>query len=120
MKQGHAEEHGKEEDDAAVLISVDDVMQLSAPAVGQEPESSDLENSEIEEQEEASKSSKKSRKGKNRVSAIQQRELVARAFAGDNVVKAFEEAKKREIAADAPKQVDTTLAGWVSAEYNSL
>ncbi|KAF9447857.1 small-subunit processome [Macrolepiota fuliginosa MF-IS2] len=46
--------------------------------------------------------------------AFQQRNLVALAFAGDNVVHEFEEAKKREVAADAPKDVDTTIPGWGS------
>ncbi|KAG6818499.1 hypothetical protein H0H93_004542 [Arthromyces matolae] len=46
--------------------------------------------------------------------AFEQRDLVALAFAGDNVVHEFEEAKKREIAADAPQEVDTTIPGWGS------
>lgn len=83
-------------------------------------------DSEIEEQEAAL------RKG-GKVKAFEQRELVARAFAGDNVVqvraiglqyfqyranyhslKQFEEEKRKEIEADAPREVDTTLPGWVS------
>jgi len=46
--------------------------------------------------------------------AFEQRDLVARAFAGDNVVEQFEEVKRREIAADAPREVDTTIPGWGS------
>ena len=45
--------------------------------------------------------------------AFEQRELVARAFAGDNVVQDFAELKRREMKEDAPKEVDTTLPGWV-------
>jgi len=69
----------------------------------------DDEGSEVEAQEEAlqAKDSKQ-----NGVKAFQQRDLVSLAFAGDNVVQQFEEAKEREMAADAPKEVDTTLAGW--------
>lgn len=87
-------------------------------------------NSEVDEQEAAL-----TNKGKGRakgVKAFEQRELVARAFAGDNVVRVcddlfyllqicspqlqeFEEAKQREIQEDAPKEVDTTLPGWVCA-----
>lgn len=83
------------------------------------------ENSELDEQEAALN---KARKGPK---AFEQRELVARAFAGDNVVRVciqichlealliipclqqFEEAKRREMESDAPKEVDTTLPGWV-------
>ncbi|CAE6366140.1 unnamed protein product [Rhizoctonia solani] len=47
--------------------------------------------------------------------AFKQRELVAMAFAGDNVVEDFAAEKQRVIEQDAPKEVDTTLAGWVSS-----
>ncbi|QRW24502.1 U3 small nucleolar RNA-associated protein 14 [Rhizoctonia solani] len=46
--------------------------------------------------------------------AFKQRELVAMAFAGDNVVEDFAAEKQRVIEEDAPKEVDTTLAGWGS------
>ncbi|KAJ7063357.1 Utp14-domain-containing protein [Mycena amicta] len=66
-------------------------------------------NSEVDAQE-----AMLARKGKGNKGAFEQRELVARAFAGDNVVRDFEEAKQREIASDAPKEVDLTLPGWGS------
>jgi U3 small nucleolar RNA-associated protein 14 len=89
-------------------------------------------NSEVEAQEAAL-----TLKGKSKASGIkafEQRDLVAVAFAGDNVVQVrsclssrlltlvidryyysqnFEEAKSREIASDAPREVDTTIPGWV-------
>lgn len=46
--------------------------------------------------------------------AFKQRDLVARAFAGDNVVADFEEMKRAEIEADAPHEEDLTLPGWGS------
>ncbi|KAK4046557.1 hypothetical protein OIV83_006009 [Microbotryomycetes sp. JL201] len=46
--------------------------------------------------------------------AIRQRELVAKAFAGDNVLEDFEEEKRRIIAHDAPQEEDATLPGWGS------
>ena len=72
----------------------------------------------------------------NGIKAFEQRDLVAVAFAGDNVVQVrsclcllrlvidryyyssqnFEEAKSREIASDAPHEVDTTIPGWVRLE----
>ncbi|KAF8633539.1 hypothetical protein AX15_001343 [Amanita polypyramis BW_CC] len=63
-------------------------------------------NSEIEAQERALEAKNRGTK------AFQQRDLVALAFAGDNVVQQFEETKNRDIAADAPKEVDTTVPGW--------
>ncbi|RUP47697.1 Utp14 protein-domain-containing protein [Jimgerdemannia flammicorona] len=44
--------------------------------------------------------------------AFSQRELVARAFANDNVVEEFEEEKRQAMEEDAPKEVDLTLPGW--------
>ncbi|KAF8603940.1 small-subunit processome [Ceratobasidium sp. AG-I] len=46
--------------------------------------------------------------------AFKQRELVAMAFAGDNVIEDFSAEKQRIIDEDAPKEVDTTLVGWGS------
>ncbi|KAJ3901115.1 Utp14-domain-containing protein [Lentinula edodes] len=69
-------------------------------------------DSEVEDQEKMLRM--KGKKKSKATKAFEQRELVARAFAGDNVVKEFEEAKRREIAMDAPTEVDTTLPGWGS------
>ncbi|CED84154.1 Uncharacterized conserved protein [Phaffia rhodozyma] len=44
--------------------------------------------------------------------AIRQRDLVAQAFAGDNVVEEFAAEKRREEARDAPMEEDITLPGW--------
>ncbi|KAF7308247.1 UTP14-domain-containing protein [Mycena chlorophos] len=78
----------------------------------QEPRDDDEdENSEVEAQE-AMLAAKG--KGKAKEGAFEQRELVARAFAGDNVVRDFEEAKAREVASDAPKEIDMTIPGWGS------
>lgn len=50
----------------------------------------------------------------SRPAMFKQRDLVAEAFAGDDVVADFAKDKARQIAADAPKEENTTLAGWVS------
>ncbi|KAI0713127.1 Utp14 protein-domain-containing protein [Cerioporus squamosus] len=73
-------------------------------------------NSELDDQERlAVLKGKRKGKGKaNGVKAFEQRDLVALAFAGDNVVQDFAEAKRREMAEDAPKEIDTTLPGWGS------
>ncbi|KAI5481860.1 U3 small nucleolar RNA-associated protein 14 [Pseudohyphozyma bogoriensis] len=44
--------------------------------------------------------------------AFKQRDLVAKAFAGDNVIADFEAEKRREIERDAPREEDNTLPGW--------
>ena len=44
--------------------------------------------------------------------AFTQRDLVAQAFAGDNVIADFENLKQQEIEADAPREEDMTLPGW--------
>ncbi|KAF8079316.1 Utp14-domain-containing protein [Lyophyllum atratum] len=83
----------------------------TAATHGHEAEENEV-NSEVEEQEKAL-----DLKGKGKAAAphaFQQRDLVALAFAGDNVVHEFEELKKRELAADAPREVDTTIPGWGS------
>ena len=46
--------------------------------------------------------------------AFKQRDLVARAFADDNVVTDFAAAKRAIIEADAPKEEDLTMPGWGS------
>ncbi|KXN84966.1 hypothetical protein AN958_11811 [Leucoagaricus sp. SymC.cos] len=79
---------------------------------GDDDDDSDA-NSEVDAQEAAILKTKVDANPKG-LKAFQQRDLVALAFAGDNVVHEFEEAKKRAIAADAPKDVDTTIPGWGS------
>lgn len=136
------QEKDKAKDDAMVEISMDNVMALDAVnakdkvkikskalALGDPAVDNSDANSEIDEQEKALQSKGK-KKGK--VQAFEQRDLVARAFAGDNVVQvrahfvcanrslmylsiqAFDDAKRREMAEDAPTTVDTTIPGWVS------
>ncbi|KAJ3542359.1 hypothetical protein NM688_g5978 [Phlebia brevispora] len=129
------EEKEKAKEDAAVDVSMSNVMTLGnsssvagpskvvakgkqkrslrsgAEPAGEDDEESDT-NSELDEQEKTLDLKGKS-KGKG-IKAFQQRDLVARAFAGDDVVQDFEEAKRREIQEDAPKEVDTTLPGWGS------
>ncbi|KAK0498773.1 Utp14-domain-containing protein [Armillaria luteobubalina] len=97
------------QDDAVVEISVENVLTLGKVADG-DGDDSDC-NSEVDAQEKMLETKTK-KKGKN--VAFEQRDLVKMAFAGDNVVQEFEELKRREIEADAPKEVDTTLPGWGS------
>ncbi|RDX46820.1 Utp14-domain-containing protein [Lentinus brumalis] len=142
--QNRLEEKEKAQEDAAVDISLSTVMTLSepskvgessksaaqaaAPAKGKkaqaqseskqdrEDESDSDANSELDEQDRLAVLKGK-RKGKAKaagVKAFEQRDLVALAFAGDNVVQDFAEAKRREMAEDAPKEIDTTLPGWGS------
>ncbi|KAL1704517.1 Utp14 protein-domain-containing protein [Schizophyllum commune] len=84
--------------------------EATAPAATSAFDSEDDSEDEAELQEQALKKGKKN-KGPT---AFTQRDLVAKAFAGDNVVQQFEEAKQAEVNADAPKEIDTTLPGWGS------
>ncbi|KAF9055750.1 Utp14 protein-domain-containing protein [Panaeolus papilionaceus] len=131
-KQMQKLESAKQEtaDDAAVEVSLDNLLaSSSAPAIkfsNSKPSSSRADttsaavdrdsdfdsNSELEAQEKILESKGKG-KNKNPL-AFQQRDLVALAFAGDNVVQNFEEAKRREIAEDAPREVDMSIPGWGS------
>ena len=54
----------------------------------------------------------------SRGKAFEQRDLVAMAFAGDNVVEEFNTMKQHQVEADAPQQIDTSLPGWVG--FDSL
>ncbi|KAJ7628055.1 Utp14 protein-domain-containing protein [Mycena rosella] len=95
-------------DDGVVEIEVGKVLGDDGEANQGEDDDA---NSEVDAQETALVLKKQKGKGKA-VKAFEQRDLVALAFAGDNVVRDFEDAKRREIASDAPRVVDTTLPGW--------
>lgn len=120
----------KEREDAAVDVSMSDVMTLGDAAHSKTPRKSagaslitegqdadfnadSDEQSEVDAQEERLHEKKGKGRKKDAVKAFEQRDLVARAFAGDNVVREFAEEKGREVESDAPKEVDMTLAGWV-------
>ncbi|TBU39857.1 Utp14-domain-containing protein [Dichomitus squalens] len=137
-QQKRLEEKVKAQEDAEVDISLSTAMTLSEPSKAGEPskvtalksapaadgkakatsaadEDSDSDvNSELEEQERAAARKSKGKGKANGVKAFEQRDLVALAFAGDNVVQDFAEAKRREMAEDAPKEIDNTLPGWGS------
>ncbi|GAB1522520.1 hypothetical protein RhiTH_005640 [Rhizoctonia solani] len=107
------EERTRAKEDAAVEIDIDQVLVVSEEKTRPDTRSvketaktvdlayapSDDEGSDTDEKAPA---------------AFKQRELVAMAFAGDNVVEDFAAEKQRVIEEDAPKEVDTTLAGWGS------
>ncbi|KAJ7590843.1 Utp14-domain-containing protein [Mycena floridula] len=100
-------EKSRSQADATVEISMSKV--LSTETVSAKDTDSDI-ASEVEEQEKML-----TQKGKGKgVKGFEQRDLVAFAFAGDNVTKNFAEAKRQEIAADAPKEIDVTIPGWGS------
>jgi U3 small nucleolar RNA-associated protein 14 len=132
-------EQEKARADADLEISVDQVLvptavpstSTSAKGKGKAKKQSapgaadddDDQGSEVEFQEQTMQH--KGKKG-----AFQQRDLVAAAFADDNVVQVsssqkpsrssysrgwqdFAQAKQREIQEDAPREIDMSLAGWV-------
>ncbi|PPQ94586.1 hypothetical protein CVT25_011899 [Psilocybe cyanescens] len=132
-----AEDREKAVDDAVVEISLDNVIASSSSSaaafgsktvaaaqkttaaavkkpVGQPAGDSDESDVDLEVEAQEQALALKGKARANGLKAFEQRDLVALAFAGDNVVQTFEEAKKREIAADAPREVDTTIPGWGS------
>ncbi|KAI0005548.1 Utp14 protein-domain-containing protein [Russula compacta] len=102
----------KVQDDAVLEISPADLLVASFKGSQQaEPgDSSSDEDGEVEEQEERLK--RKDKPPARAYHAFEQKELVTKAFAGDNVVEEFEETKRREVESDAPQEVDTSLPGW--------
>ncbi|KNE57724.1 hypothetical protein AMAG_04583 [Allomyces macrogynus ATCC 38327] len=52
--------------------------------------------------------------GDGRKIVFQQQDLVAMAFAGDDVVREFEDEKEALVESEAPQEVDMTLPGWGS------
>ncbi|KAJ7039492.1 Utp14-domain-containing protein [Mycena alexandri] len=110
------------QDDEIVEIAMDKILGAGEPnarsksknAADLADDDEDDANSEVDAQEQTLQLKKKGKAGKAAVKAFEQRDLVALAFAGDNVVRDFEDAKRREIASDAPREVDTTLPGWGS------
>ncbi|KDR81341.1 hypothetical protein GALMADRAFT_239160 [Galerina marginata CBS 339.88] len=127
-----AEERQKAMDEGLLEVSTDAVLlsTSTAPpmprngqkmtATGpQEPTgqpTGDSDNSDIDLEAEAQEHalSLRSKGRANGMQAFKQRDLVALAFAGDNVVESFKVAKKQEIVSDAPREVDTTIPGWGS------
>jgi len=93
------QQRGTAEDDTTVEINPDNVFTR---------DDSDNDVDEISHQEALLRSKGK---GKDRT-VFEQRDLVAKAFAADNVIRDFEAAKLQEMASDAPKTVDTTIPGW--------
>ncbi|TFK21288.1 Utp14-domain-containing protein [Coprinopsis marcescibilis] len=125
----HEEEKQLEKDDAILEISADNVLQLSTESSTSKASSSQKKdtgvvsadndddsdsNSEADAQEQGLLRKMKGKGKAAAQTAFQQRDLVALAFAGDNVVRQFEETKRREIESDAPKEIDTTIPGWGS------
>ncbi|KZV71015.1 Utp14-domain-containing protein [Peniophora sp. CONT] len=84
----------------------------TAPAAANAADANDDDDSSSDSEVELQERQLERKGGKQGAMAFKQRDLVAMAFAGDNVVEEFEEAKRREIEADAPKEIDTTLPGW--------
>ncbi|KLO20113.1 Utp14-domain-containing protein [Schizopora paradoxa] len=113
-----AEGRAQAADDATVEIDETNALTISQTAVN---DSSDARKQKKEKRKNKKLKSKSNAsageallKGGKALKAFDQRDLVSRAFAGDNVVREFEELKRKEIEMDAPREEDTTLPGWGS------
>ncbi|KNE71558.1 hypothetical protein AMAG_15767 [Allomyces macrogynus ATCC 38327] len=83
-----------EEDKPKLNMDVDSVTRVD---LGDDDEGSDAEPS-----------------GDGRKIVFQQQDLVAMAFAGDDVVREFEDEKDALVESEAPQEIDMTLPGWGS------
>lgn len=117
LKEGVADED--------VLVSTDISMLATAPNKGKEDkkpaaataeapsgEKDSSDDSEAEDDESNTHLIPSS--GRKNPLAIQHRELVRRAFAGDDVQAEFQDDKDQEVGEDETKEVDGTLPGWGS------
>ncbi|KAI0307649.1 small-subunit processome [Multifurca ochricompacta] len=112
------DEVAKIQDDAALEISPGDLL-VALSKISQQAASGDCSSDGIAEVEEPVERFKRKVKASSRpYNESEQRELVSMAFAGDNVVEEFEEAKRREIEEDAPRELDTSLPGRVGRSRN--
>ncbi|QRV83595.1 U3 small nucleolar RNA-associated protein 14 [Ceratobasidium sp. AG-Ba] len=110
-------ERSKAREDAVVEIDMTQAMTLSDAQVNQQKtkqngqgdtQSAKVDSAYQDSEDEGSDVDERA------PTAFKQRELVAMAFAGDNVIEDFAVEKQRVIEEDAPKEVDTTLPGWGS------
>jgi len=118
-RQGDA--RAAEQDDAQVEIDPTTVLakakaprqpQLQAVVAGGKHVARPTSREEVDSSdEEGDEAEHAAQRGKG-PAAFKQRELVAKAFAGDNVVADFEAEKRREVERDAPREEDNTLPGW--------
>ncbi|KAJ1301434.1 hypothetical protein OPQ81_008692 [Rhizoctonia solani] len=110
------EERARAREEATVEIDMDQVLVVPDKSrTGSDAESTkktskpkEVDAAYVPSDDEASDTDEKA------PAAFKQRELVAMAFAGDNVVEDFAAEKQRVIEEDAPKEIDTTLPGWGS------
>jgi U3 small nucleolar RNA-associated protein 14 len=104
----------QQEQDAVMHISTDNVLgtkRKERTGVTDDSSGDFSDNEELAVQEANLQHRMKSKA--SGIKAFEQRDLVAMAFAGDNVVEEFKQTKQREIEADAPREIDTTIPGWV-------
>lgn len=106
-----AEARSAAQDDATLEISPSAQLQRREEASGEG--SSDEEHDPVEVVPGTRKArGRRGKRGKGGAPAMQQRELVAEAFAGDDVAADFAREKRAAVNADAPREEDTSLPGW--------
>ncbi|KAM0752317.1 small-subunit processome [Meredithblackwellia eburnea MCA 4105] len=109
-----ADDDAQVEIDPTVVLAVTKAPaapQLSRKSLEAKAESSKSSVAAPTEGDEASSDEDEDFEGRG-PTAFKQRDLVAKAFAGDDVVAEFEAEKRREIERDAPREEDNTLPGW--------
>ncbi|KAG8927039.1 hypothetical protein FRC02_008526, partial [Tulasnella sp. 418] len=109
QQKGH-EARTREQEDAIVEINLDNVLTVAGKEAPEKSRAKGVKNSMVDPAYEEKDDEDSIQNPK----ALRQRDLVALAFAGDNVVEEFEVAKRKEVESDAPRELDTTIPGWGS------
>ncbi|KAG8960552.1 hypothetical protein FRC03_006414 [Tulasnella sp. 419] len=109
QQKGH-EARTREQEDAIVEINLDNVLTVAGKEAPEKSRAKGVKNSMVDSAYEEKDDEDSIQNPK----ALRQRDLVALAFAGDNVVEEFEVAKRKEVESDAPRELDTTIPGWGS------
>ncbi|WFD07407.1 hypothetical protein MVES1_002771 [Malassezia vespertilionis] len=106
----HRQARHKARSDEAREADVDDATLEIDPSAHMTREESDEEPVEVVHQHKRGKRGQ--RKTGTTMLPVQNRALVAEAFAGDDVALEFAKQKRASVRAEAPKQLDMTLPGW--------
>lgn len=111
-----AERHAARGSEARDMAEDEATLSID-PSVQMQPREADNEDSESEpEPVEVTKAHARGKRGRGKRATStllpMQRDLVAEAFAGDNVALDFAKEKRATVKADAPREEDVTLPGW--------
>ena len=105
------ERHASRGSDSRALAADDATLDIDPTA---QLETAASEDEDDPEPVEVTRHASRGKRGRGQRHVSMQRDLVAEAFAGDDVALDFAKEKRAAIKADAPREEDTTLPGWGS------